>query len=363
MPDYNDQIKDLEEELKNTKYNKRTQHHVGLVKAKIAKLREKEQSRGGGGNHEGFAVKRSGHATVALLGFPSVGKSTLLNALTNQESKIGSYAFTTLTVVPGVMDYKGAKIQILDLPGIIKGASSGAGRGREVISVLRQANLIMIVLDPRDAKNQLNVLKKEIYDAGIRINSEKPDVKIKKEAKGGIVIYKTVTLDMDDDTIKGILREFKMSNATIVIRDKISIDEFIDCIEGNKIYTRAIIALNKSDLVSPEELKKVEKQIKADISFSASTGTNVKKLRESIFQSLRFIRVYLKESGKKADMKEPLIIRSPSKVRDVCNKLHRDFEKNFKTARVWGRSAKFPGQKVNINHQLLDEDVLEIQIN
>jgi hypothetical protein len=363
MPDYNDQIKDLEEELKNTKYNKRTQHHVGLVKAKIAKLRDKEQSRGKGGSHEGFAVKRSGNATVALLGFPSVGKSTLLNALTNQESRIGAYAFTTLTVVPGVMEHKGARIQILDLPGIIKGASAGAGRGREVISVLRQADLILIVLDPKEAKNQLNVLKKEIYDAGIRINSEKPDVKIKKDSKGGIVIYKTVKLDMDDDTIKGILREFRISNATIVIRDKVDVDQFIDCIEGNKIYTQALIAINKSDLASAEELKRAVKVSGADIAFSASTGTNVSDLKEMIFSSLRFIRIYLKEAQKKADMEIPLIVRSPCTVRDVCHKLHRDFERNFKVARVWGRSAKFPGQKVNINHSLKDKDVLEIQLN
>ena len=129
--DYNEQIKEFEEELKKTKYNKKTQHHIGLVKAKIAKLRERQESRGKGGKKgEGYSVRRSGDATVLLLGFPSAGKSTLLNALTNAESETGAYAFTTLTVIPGTLEYKHAKIQVLDVPGIVKGASDGTGRGK-----------------------------------------------------------------------------------------------------------------------------------------------------------------------------------------------------------------------------------------
>ena len=62
-------------------------------------------------------------------------------------SKIAAYEFTTLTCVPGVLLHKGAKIQLLDLPGIIEGAKDGKGRGRQVIAVGRTCNLIVIVLD------------------------------------------------------------------------------------------------------------------------------------------------------------------------------------------------------------------------
>ena len=58
-----------------------------------------------------------------------------------------SYEFTTLTCVPGIVRYRGAKIQMLDLPGIIEGAKDGKGRGRQVISTARTCNLILIVLD------------------------------------------------------------------------------------------------------------------------------------------------------------------------------------------------------------------------
>lgn len=61
-------------------------------------------------------------------------QSTLLSTLTHTESEAASYEFTTLTCIPGVIEYKDANIQLLDLPGIIEGASQGKGRGRQVIN-------------------------------------------------------------------------------------------------------------------------------------------------------------------------------------------------------------------------------------
>ena len=71
------------------------------------------------------------------MGFPSVGKSTFLSKITKTKSEVAAYSFTTLTAIPGVLEYGGAEIQVLDLPGIIEGASEGKGRGRQVISAAK----------------------------------------------------------------------------------------------------------------------------------------------------------------------------------------------------------------------------------
>ena len=94
------------------------------------------------GGGPGFEVKKSGDASVALVGFPSVGKSSLISQLTEVESEVGNFAFTTLTCIPGLMEHRGAKIQILDLPGLIKGASDGKGRGKEILNVIRGADMV-----------------------------------------------------------------------------------------------------------------------------------------------------------------------------------------------------------------------------
>ncbi len=363
MPDYNSKIKEIEERISNTKYNKRTQRAIGVYKAQLAKLKEQEYTRGSKkSSSDGYQVRKTGDGTVILLGFPSVGKSTLLNALTNAESEVANYAFTTLTVIPGLLEHKYAKIQVLDVPGIVSGAASGKGRGREVLATIRNADLVLIVIDALHPEH-LNAIKKEIWETGVRINQEKPDVKIVKKAKDGIDVGSTVRLTkIDKKTIEEILREFRISNADVVIRSDIDIDQFIDCIESNKKYLPSLLVINKVDLVSPERLRELQKKFKPDLCLSAQKKDHIDELKDLIFNKLNLIRIYLKEPGKEPDMEVPLIAFENGTVRDICAKLHKDFVKKFKFCRVWGPSAKFGGQKLMLNHVLKDNDVLELHM-
>jgi small GTP-binding protein len=127
-------------------------------------------------------------ARIALVGFPSVGKSTLLSKITKTKSAVASYAFTTLTAIPGVMEYGGAEIQILDLPGIIEGASEGKGRGRQVISAAKTSDLIMMVLDATKKAEQRSLLEKELEAVGIRLNRKPPNIYLKEKKAGGMKI-------------------------------------------------------------------------------------------------------------------------------------------------------------------------------
>ena len=117
--------------MARTQKNKATEGHLGLLKAKLAKLRREQVDsvmRTGGSKGEGF----EGDARIGLIGFPSVGKSTLLTKLTDTYSEIQEREFITLTCIPGVIKYRGSKLQLLDLPGIIEGAKDGKGKGRQV---------------------------------------------------------------------------------------------------------------------------------------------------------------------------------------------------------------------------------------
>ena len=175
-------------------------------------MKEKQLARSSSGKKgEGYEVRKTGDGTVVLLGFPSVGKSTLLNALTDADSPVGAYAFTTLTVIPGVLNYKHAKIQVLDVPGVVHGAAAGTGRGKEVLSVIRNADLVLFIIDVFHP-DQYKTLLKEVNEANVRINQKAPDVKIVKTPRGGINIGTTVKLTrIDKKTIEDILKEFKIS--------------------------------------------------------------------------------------------------------------------------------------------------------
>ena len=361
-----EEIRRIEEELKRTPYNKATQKHIGRLKAKLAKLREMAQSRGGGGGGKGYAVKKSGDATAAFVGFPSVGKSTLLNKLTNAKSEVGAYAFTTLTIVPGVLEHKGAKIQLLDAPGIIVGASAGKGRGTEVLSAVRSADLILLTVDIYTL-GHLPILERELYNVGIRLDQKPPDVKIKVKDRGGIDVSSTVPLThIDEDTIEAILNEYKIHNADVVIREDITLEQFIDVVAGNRVYIPSLVVVNKIDLADEEYLKYIKQRLdefgKDYVLVSGTKEINLDLLKDKIYDKLGFIKIYLKPQGKKPDFDEPLIMRKGATVKDVCEKLHKDFVRNFRYAQVWGKSAKHPGQRVGLDHKLEDEDILTIII-
>ncbi len=359
-----DKIKALEKEISETKYNKRTQHAVGLLKAKLAGLKEKQETRAAKNSavKDGYQVRRTGDATVILIGYPSTGKSTLLNSLTNADSEVGAYEFTTLSVIPGMMEYNSAKIQVLDVPGIVSGAASGRGRGKEVLACMRNADLCIVVIDAMQPQ-QLPSIMKELYDTGIRVNQKRPDVKLRKTSKDGIRIGKTVKLpELDDQTIKDVLKEMRINNADVLIRTPINVDQLIDFVAGNKKYMPMILIVNKMDALSEEKREEIRQLIKPDLMISAQKKIGLEDLKKKMFEKLEFIRVYLKEPGKPADTGVPLIIFKDSTVRNVCDKLHKDFVNNFKFCRVWGDSAKFGGQKLALTHVLKDKDILEVHI-
>uniref|UniRef100_A0AAX7U9S8 Developmentally-regulated GTP-binding protein 2 n=1 Tax=Astatotilapia calliptera TaxID=8154 RepID=A0AAX7U9S8_ASTCA len=328
-----EKIAEIEKEISRTQKNKATEYHLGLLKAKLAKYRAQllEPSKSAGAKGEGFDVMKSGDARVALIGFPSVGKSTFLSLMTSTESEAASYEFTTLTCIPGVIEYKGANIQLLDLPGIIEGAAQGKGRGRQVIAVARTADVVVMMLDATKGDVQRALLEKELESVGIRLNRTKPNIYFKVHAN--VLFF----LPLEDCTP----------------------DEFIDVIVGNRVYMPCLYVYNKVDQISIEEVDRLARRPHSVV-ISCGMKLNLDYLLERLWEYLALICIYTKKRGERPDFNDAIIMRRGASVEHVCHRIHRTLASQFKYALVWGTSTKYSPQRVGLTHIMEHEDVIQI---
>lgn len=361
-----DKIRAIEEEMARTQKNKATEYHLGLLKGKLARYRQQllaDEAGSSSGGGTGFEVAKSGDARAVLIGYPSVGKSSLLGKITTTKSEIAHYAFTTLTSVPGVLKYQGAEIQIVDLPGIIYGASQGKGRGRQVVSTARTADLIIMILDATKSEHQRESLEKELEAVGIRLNKEKPNIYYKKKETGGIKITFTspARSNLTEDAIKLLLKDYKIHNAEVLVRDeRCTMDDFIDVLnEQHCHYIKCLYVYNKIDAVSLEEVDRLAREPNTVV-MSCEMDLGLDDVVEEIWYQLNLNRVFTKKRGIKPDFSDPLVVRSNSTIGDLCHSIHRDFKDKFKYALVWGSSAKHSPQKCGLNHKIDDEDVVSL---
>jgi uncharacterized protein len=364
MSSLEEQIVEVEEEIRSTAYNKATQLHIGRLKAKLAVLRlEREKRAKGKGGGVGYGVRKSGHATVGLVGYPSVGKSTLLNRLTAADSETGAYDFTTVSIIPGMLRWGGASIQILDMPGLVPGASRGRGRGREVLSVVRSVDLVIFLIDPEHP--DLRALVRELEGAGVRINGRPPRIVIQRNERGGLTVSSTVRLThLAGGLALPIAREFGLHNGLIVFREDATADQLIDALAGNRVYVTSLIVVNKAELLGPDDRARLVRELRPyePLFVSAKEGTGLDELVERLGRALRFIRVYVKPPGQPPDRDEPVILRQGDTISALLRRLPGELDRTFRAAQVWGRSARFPGQTVGRDHPLADEDVVTVLI-
>ncbi|MAF51349.1 MAG: hypothetical protein CMH64_04640 [Nanoarchaeota archaeon] len=149
------------------------------IKTKIAKLRfsttkQKELKKGG---FQKISFKKEGAASVALLGVTNSGKSTLLKELTNANVKIASYEFTTKKPEYGILDYQGVKIQIIEIPAVVKNFLE-TELGPSLFSIIETCDLILLLFNDPSEKN---LLDRELSTLKIKkiIYIEKEDIKEK----------------------------------------------------------------------------------------------------------------------------------------------------------------------------------------
>jgi len=324
-----------------------------MLRARIARLKDKQietlsKKSGGGG---GYSVKKQGDATVVLVGPPSVGKSTLINKLTNAKSKVAPYAFTTVSVIPGMMEYKDARIQILDVPGLIEGAEEGKGRGREVLSVVRGADLLVVMTEVKKL-DAIERIKSTLERNGIRIDKNHPKILVEKKISGGLTVHSNIKQEIGIETIKEVAREFGIKNGEITLKEKLSMEKLIDAFSRNRVYIPSITVINKVDLFI--DSLQATQHTSHTINISAENEVNLESFKEEIWNRLNFVRIFLVKLDEEPSFDNPVVVPSGKTLSDVALEIGPNFLEEKKKAKIWGTGAKYSGQEVSLSTVVKD---------
>ena len=165
-------------------------------------------------HRDSIAVRREGAAQIALVGPPNVGKSSLLQALSEIQIKTGDYAFTTLRPVPALTRIGGVLVQLVEIPGLIGGASDDRGGGRPLLGVLRSADAIVYCMRATGDPAELETVRNEVTAADI----DRPSF-----------IAATRADEASDADLAGLSRRFPDQDVLAVsVLDDASLDELRD---------------------------------------------------------------------------------------------------------------------------------------
>jgi small GTP-binding protein len=140
--------------------------YADLRKSLLAEI-EDTRTRSSAVHRDSIAVRREGAAQIALVGPPNVGKSSLLQALSDIQIRTGDYPFTTLRPVPALTRIGGVLVQLVEIPGLIEGANDDRGGGRALLGVLRSTDAIVYCASAAGEPSELTVVRAEIESAGI----------------------------------------------------------------------------------------------------------------------------------------------------------------------------------------------------
>jgi small GTP-binding protein len=188
--------------------------YADLRKSLLAEI-EETRVRSSAVHRDSIAVRREGAAQIALVGPPNVGKSSILQALSDIQIKTGDYAFTTLRPVPALARFGGVLVQLVEIPGLIEGAAEDRGGGRALLGVLRAADAIVYCTRAASNGKDLDVVRTEVAAAGI----EKP-----------AIVAVTRADEADPGLVDQIVRAVDLPVVPVSILDEHSLDALRDAI-------------------------------------------------------------------------------------------------------------------------------------
>ncbi len=300
----------LEEMISIVPKHKGTDKLRADLRKRVSKLKSAAQAKKSLGRQESaYHINKEGAGQVVIVGATNVGKSALVAQVTNASPEVADFPHSTWKPTPGMMPIENIQIQLIDTPPL-----SAEYVDPEMMDLIRRCELVLLIVDLQtDPWQQLE------------------DSLALLEAQG------IVPLRLKDR-----------------YRDR----------RGIRPVPFLIMA-NKNDDASTDEDLEIFRELLADnwpmISASVKTGRNLDQLKTTIIERLNIIRVYTKSPGKKPDLTAPFVLRKGSTMADFAGKVHQDFSRKLKSARVWG-PAVFDGQMVQRDYVLQEGDIVELQI-
>ncbi len=350
-------LAEIPEHKGNEKMRGHLRRKLSQLKEELEEQKKRKAAASGGG---GFSVKKEGAAQVVILGATGSGKSSLLTKVTNAKSEVADYPFATKEPVPGMMPFEDIQFQLVDTPPIFRGAYERAPWGPQLLGLARNADGLIILLDSTSAADQFRSVIEELGSAGITIDRRARRVEIERMTGGGIQVACTGRLECRVEEISKALKDAGVRSALVRIHGDACLGDVIEALDQTRVFKPSLIVINKVDL-DPGARERFTACFGRDaLGVSALTGEGLGRMAEELFRSLGIIRVYTKEISGKVAMK-PIIVGEGAKVLDIAKIVHSQFYKNFKYARVWGKSVKYSGDRVGADHELMDKDIVEIR--
>jgi len=356
-----EKLRALEEFLAAVPKHKGTENLVRWIRKRMAELREEieeRQHKKGGGGKPSFFIEKEGAAQIVLLGYTKSGKSTILKYLTDARVEISDVPYATKFPAVGMMPFEDIQFQLVEAPSVIP---EGGGWNGKVAGLAKNSDGIILVLDASgDLESQFNGLLSFLESYGITLSKPRGYVEIERLHSGGIRIVNIGRLRCSETDVIKLLTSYGIRNAVVKVFGEVDLDDVEKALFEQVIYKPSLILINKIDLADIESIKSfINKMSLPVIPISAIKGFDKYLLGKTLFNMLNIIRVYTKPPGGEPS-KKPLILKRGSTVYDVAKSIHEDFVKRFAYARIWGKSAKFPGQRVGLEHVLEDGDIVEI---
>ncbi len=339
-----EKLRALERMYAEVPKHKGTENLRKEIKKKIAYWKKQIEQKRKKTTRKSFSIVKETYA-VGIIGKTNVGKSLLMKKLTNANTIVASYEFSTKQPVVGMMPILDTKLQTIDFPPLFENVAFNDSL-RQYFSPLRICDLLLIVtLDP----SEFDDIKKELDNLKIILGKRK-SVRIKRSHHLEIHGWQLIKGASYDDVVS-VVKENGLHNSIIMIDEPMTMKEFVLALDESYYFVDYIVLQNHYDDI-PE-------YVENGIYHSNFLKENeFKLLKELIWKKMNLIRIYTKDKMGNVS-KEPIVLKKDSRIADLAIAIHKDFLKKFRYAKIWGKSAKFDGQVVGLDHALEDQDIIE----